>query len=592
MAESIPISDSFDLGRIFTNKFQRRDPGKANFKPIFSLDTETWKGNIFLIADSDGRFLDDISAKSVIQFLFHKKFQESWNFFYNLGYDAEVILKLLDDELQVYKRTNTLQFRYKDFKLTYIPDKVLRITQGHHSVVFFDNAQYFRVSLSVAYETNIKKLPDSYKQFKEKRSSFSPSFYAHNKKKVRNYCITDCKLARELGRYWINQFQKVFGFYCSKWISSGYLAEKVLINNSIEIPKFNSIPYDIQKLAWSVVDHGGRFEITKRGFIGNVNLYDINSAYPYAITKIPDLNNGNWIKEKQIHQDAELGFFRIIADIPDEKHLAPFPFKKGYRIFFPTGKFETIVTLQELLSCGNPKFYKILESYQFIPNSDYHPYKEFIENLYLKRLELKQKNDHLQRPLKVILNSIYGKTGQKANGMGNLFNPVIFVLITGMIRAMLYRFILKNNLENDTIALATDSILTTKKLDIDSNKIGEFSFEQQADDCYILQNGYHFMNGNWKNRGIASMNGKTLKHLETYQKNGQLFLKLQELRNTRLRSGILFDKIHEIGNLKPTIRWVDPNTDKKRFWLGRIERIDDKSHNDSMPISLNYFDFL
>ena len=115
MAESIPISDFFDLDRVFTNKFQRRDPAISNLKPIFALDTETWKGNIFLIADSSGRYLDDISAKSVIEFLFHKKYQSSWNFFYALFYDAEVILKLLGHEvLDTYKFTNSLHFKFLD----------------------------------------------------------------------------------------------------------------------------------------------------------------------------------------------------------------------------------------------------------------------------------------------------------------------------------------------------------------------------------------------------------------------------------------------------------------------------------------------
>lgn len=57
----------------------------------------------------------------------------------------------------------------------------------------------------------------------------------------------------------------------------GYLAEKVLINNRIEIPKFDSIPYEIQDLAFQSY-FGGRFEILKRGFIGTAYLYDINSA--------------------------------------------------------------------------------------------------------------------------------------------------------------------------------------------------------------------------------------------------------------------------------------------------------------------------
>ena len=48
--------------------------------------------------------------------------------------------------------------------------------------------------------------------------------------------------------------------------------------------------------------YGGRFEILKRGFIGKGYLYDINSAYPYALTQIPDLSKGKWIKQKRIHK--------------------------------------------------------------------------------------------------------------------------------------------------------------------------------------------------------------------------------------------------------------------------------------------------
>ena len=36
--------------------------------------------------------------------------------------------------------------------------------------------------------------------------------------------------------------------------------------------------------------------------------------------------------------------------------------------------------------------------------------KKFIESIYTKRLELKKRKDPLEKPLKIILNSIYGKT--------------------------------------------------------------------------------------------------------------------------------------------------------------------------------------
>src|SRR5690349_21061826 len=155
MAESLAISDYKNLGTINTKIHQDRRLAVSDLRPVYALDTETYKGNVFLIADSDGRYLDDITPDSVIKFLFHKKYQTSWNFFYNITYDAEVILKLLGRELNNYKKTRKLQFRFQDFKIEYIPNKKLAIRKGHHSTVFFDIAQFYHASLKDAYQKNI-----------------------------------------------------------------------------------------------------------------------------------------------------------------------------------------------------------------------------------------------------------------------------------------------------------------------------------------------------------------------------------------------------------------------------------------------------
>ena len=335
------------------------------------------------------------------------------------------------------------------------------------------------------------------------------------------------------------------------------MAEKVLINYGIIFPKFDSIPYDIQEMAFRSY-YGGRFEITKRGFIGTAFKYDINSAYPYSLTKIPDLSKGKWIKRKSIHPKSILGFFRIIADIPDCKYIPPFPFRANGLIIFPSGTFETYVTLEELKSTDK-KYYKILESYQFVPDGKItYPFKDFVESLYQKRLELKKKNNPLQLPIKIILNSIYGKTGQKVNGiMGNLFNPVIFAFITGYTRAYLYRFVIENGIEKDVVSFATDSVCTTKNLKMDSEKLGEFSLEESADDVFVLQNGFYRFNAKWKQRGIGKLGTKEIEHLNTFEKNGKLYYKFKILRNSRLRSSILQNSISDIGKIKEYTREVD-----------------------------------
>jgi len=589
MAEPKPITDFKNLRLLRTKIHQDRRFARSELRMIYALDTETYQGDIFLIADSDGKFLDDITPENIIKFLFHKKYQDSWNFFYNLSYDAEVILKLLGSELNRYKNTRKLSFRFGEYKIDYIPSRRLRIRKGHHSAVFFDIAQFYNSSLKDAYQNNVGELDKEYLEIKEKRSYFSKWFYKNNRNKVRNYCIKDCKLTKQLAQKWIKLFHNAFGFYPARWISSGYLAEKVLINKQIDIPKFDSISYEIQEFAFRCY-FGGRFEILKRGFIGQAYLYDINSAYPYAFSQIPNLSKGRWIRQKSIHPQAKVGFFRIMANIPDCKYVPPFPFRVDNNLIFPSGKFETYVTLAELQACEDASFYKILKSWQFIPDSEEYPYRNFVNELYQKRMNLKKNNDPLQLPIKVILNSIYGKTGQKVNRkIGNLFYPVIFAFITGFARAQLYRFVMQNNIEKQVVSFATDSICCTKKLDIDSTKLGEFSFDNSASDVFYLQNGIYRFNGKWKQRGLGKLGIKEIEHLDTFEKDGKLFLKFKVLRNTRLRSSILLDTVSEIGKIKTIERQVNLNADKKRFWLGEIEKIDFKVMNESMPISLNHF---
>lgn len=449
MAESLRITDFKNLAKLRT-KFQDRNEARSEIRHVFALDTETDEnGNIVLLADSEENYLelDDITSQKVIQFLFSKRYQGSWNFFYNLTFDAEVILKTLGKVLHSYTKTRRLSFKFDGYTIQYIPQKKLAIKKGHHSAVFFDIAQYYHESLDQAYLHNIGKLPDWYVGIKSKRKNFTRYFYKHNARLIRKYCFTDCKFTKKLADHWIKLFHEAFGFHAQRWISSGYLAEKVLINGKIPFPRFADLPYDVQDIAWRSY-YGGRFEIPKRGFIGQAYLYDINSAYPYALANIPDIVKGKWVQSNKILGNSLIGFFKIEANIPDCKYVPPFPFKTNNRLIFPSGKFITYCTLAELRACKNPEFYTILESWQYLDDNPVYPYKEFIESIYKKRLELKQEKNPLQLPLKVILNSIYGKTAQrKGNKIGNLFSPIIASTITGTTRAMLYEFVADHDIE-------------------------------------------------------------------------------------------------------------------------------------------------
>jgi len=387
---------------------------------------------------------------------------------------------------------------------------------------------------------------------------FTKYYYSRHKKQVRKYCRQDCICAKELAEWWIGTFYGVFGFYPDNWISSGYLAEKVLINYGIDVPFFNEISYSVQELARSSF-YGGRFELIQRGYIGKCYLYDINSAYPHALTTLPDITKGRWVTIKKINPKAKIGFFYILANVDDSVKIAPFPFiKKNKTICYPCGKFRTYVTLDELrMVKSDPKIkYKILESWQFIPSKNcVYPFKDFIAQQYLRRLKLQNNQDPLERTIKVVLNSIYGKTAQRTNRlMGNLFNPVIASYITGFTRARLYHFMKENNLENDVIAFATDSVACQKKIPIpNSKKLGEMKLDKEGDDVIFLSNGFYRFNGIWKRRGIGYDKARKLEidHIgQRIDKDGKFYLLVKTTRTTHIKSGILYNKLKDVGKIE------------------------------------------
>ena len=184
---------------------------------------------------------------------------------------------------------------------------------------------------------------------------------------------------------------------------------------------------------------------------------------------------------------------------------------------------------------------------------------------------------------------MYGKTGHRnGNKIGNLFNPIIFATITGKTRAQLVQFCIEHKIEQEVIAFATDSICTTKKLNLNSRGLGDFSLEKQAKDVYYLQNGIYRFNESWKNRGLGNIGSKEIEHLDTYVKGDKLYRKFTINRVKQLRRSIIQNEISEIGKIKPIVREVDLNADNKRFWLGQLSKIDN-STNHSMPLSANHF---
>src|SRR3989338_4725321 len=112
-----PKSNAKTLDGIRTRK-QNRNLNSVERKQVIAVDTETENGDIFLIADSDGNYLDKITLDNILKYLL--SMEGRWVFFYNLSYDAECILKLLPKGiLMQYKYRHVLKFKYRNYKIHY-----------------------------------------------------------------------------------------------------------------------------------------------------------------------------------------------------------------------------------------------------------------------------------------------------------------------------------------------------------------------------------------------------------------------------------------------------------------------------------------
>ncbi|MDF2425948.1 MAG: DNA polymerase, partial [Nitrosopumilus sp.] len=165
---------------------------------------------------------------------------------------------------------------------------------------------------------------------------------------------------------------------------------------------------------------------------------------------------------------------------------------------------------------------------------------------------------------------------------------VIFAYITGFARAQLMSFVKEYHLEKDVVAFATDSVCVTRKIKMDSSELGGFSLDKHALDAYYLQNGFYRF-GSWKQRGIGKLGRKEIEHIETIERDGRLYYQYKVLRTKKLASAIISNQIEDIGKLKEETREVNLNGDDKRFWLGRLESVNNKKLNKSTSLSPQIF---
>lgn len=313
------------------------------------------------------------------------------------------------------------------------------------------------------------------------------------------------------------------GISMSRWHGPGAIASAVLTARKIK-PHIGITPDVVTEVARHAY-YGGRFEQFKLGhWEGKAYQYDINSAYPASIARLPSLANATWsLGDTETFEDFGLYQIRFASH---ERYFGcyPLPWRSGKgRIYYPrligAPSWYWGIEAKNLLL--HPNEYEVLEAW--IPTlSDERPFA-FVKEMYGERQRMKAAGDPAQLAVKLALNSLYGKLAQskgavKKEGTWRLpaFHQLLWAgWITAATRAQLYAAIAMN--PESVIAVETDAVFTTAPLDLPiSNLLGEWSV-QEYDALTFIQSGVYFaLKGeDWvlKSRGFESHNQQHAKWL-------------------------------------------------------------------------------
>ncbi len=152
--------------------------------------------------------------------------------------------------------------------------------------------------------------------------------------------------------------------------------------------------------------YGGRVELFKQGSesIGNVAYTDINSLYPFAMSKeFPGHLEDTGTELKR------LGVAQVTIKVPEcEIAVLPFRDERG-RILYPWGKFTGVWTVPEIRAAesNGARILKVHTAYT--TDEGLFPYRDYMQRIYKIR---KESNSKVEKGFyKLLMNTLFGRTG-------------------------------------------------------------------------------------------------------------------------------------------------------------------------------------
>lgn len=569
--------------------------------PIVAYDTETINGRCELLCNSWDQHLFTKDIDSILNFMCRKKTRGHIGFFFNLKYDFNAILKHLPHEhwREIFEKGETIyKNKKKGFLIKYIPKKLLVITQlgikKKRTWRFYDIAQYFRMSLDAASE-----------KYLGERKLYHPFDLRHISNEIMHtrlmikYCKIDALRTEQLAQHFIDICNKA-GLQTKNFCSSASISARYF-QKEIRFPTINAFlksPEGMAHLeyAWNSVS-GAFISVFKRGYIKEVHEYDINSAYPYHMSRFPDLHQGYFVFDKTRPKYATHGWVKVRINIPERNKFSYHPclpiLRHNLPNYYPIGIMDTFITLLEYDYLRKLYDVKLIDGLFWIPDNLEFPFKSTIYDIYTRRKKTKDKN--INYFLKIVLNGIYGKFLEKFKvtdessehfgkiQTGSLFNPFVASYILAGTRIQVFDFMARLPNKN-IVACFTDSVLSKEPLDIPRDPaLGAWDYASTGEGL-ILGCGVYTIKGEKiknKTRGFHLRNKKILNMGYTKFKDNtgdnNLFMLCEKHRNENKipieitenlspMLSLIQHRPEDMNIIREKLKMVNINFDTKRLW--------------------------
>ena len=451
------------------------------------FDTETYRGEVKLLAASNGQHIESPTTERAIDFLYRNLSSiHDAGTFYNLRFDASAILR--DAAASDPEGVRSGDFTVGDYRVHHVAGKALVIGPkggGALSVArVYDSAQFYPGGLDRAAQSvlGVGKNAAELGIDRVKIGNEAGYYEAHRADVIR-YCIRDAELAARLMERFQRDVAETVGVYPASWYSGASVAKSVLAE-TWDNP-FYSWPTELIDDSIAAFS-GGIFDTRILGRVENACEYDINSAYPYAISQLPEISNPRAVTARS--PSAGFGFY--LVRVPYDG-LLPYRMPDRKTIIYPVSDGPLLAWLYDIELSDYPDA-QIDRGWEFDVGG--LPFGATVSRLYDLRRKLKAVGDPREGAVKVAANSLFGAFAETKHGWTRFTNLVYAGRITAHTRHQIRRMLRDTNVP--PVSIATDSVtFAGPALFEDSSGLGGLKKTFTGAEIVSYANGIRIING-------------------------------------------------------------------------------------------------